>query len=112
MDNEPFDLEELSALAAHMGRERWRAVSDVAQVVAHYLRCHPAVEEVRYPGLKSDLQFSVAACKLVGGFGPHVRYRTAGKWHDFVCEPFDHDAESHAKQVVMSLEKGLSKQIF
>ena len=30
---------------------RYRRLSDVAQVVACYLGCHPAVEEVAYPGL-------------------------------------------------------------
>ena len=54
-----------------------RAASDVAQAFAAYLSCHPAVAEVRYPGLKSDPSFAVAAQVLVGGFGPLISWRTA-----------------------------------
>ena len=66
----PFSLADLRALADEMGRERWRQVSDVAQVVANFARCHPRVREVRYPGLKSDPVFEEASHTLVGGFGP------------------------------------------
>ena len=54
-----------------------RAASDVAQAFAAYLSCHPAVAEIRYPGLKSDPSFAVAAQVLVGGFGPLISWRTA-----------------------------------
>lgn len=70
---------ELLRLADALGRERWRVVSDVAQVVATYLVCHPRVEAVRYPGLRSDPDFARAACELVGGFGPRVAFRLAGE---------------------------------
>lgn len=50
----------------------WRASSDAAQVVANYLRCHPRVRAVRYPGLKADPSFAVAARTLEHGFGPYV----------------------------------------
>lgn len=82
-----------------MGAERWRLVSDVAQVVASYLRCHPKVEAVRYPGLKSDPLFEEASHILVGGFGPKVLYNAAGEWHKLICEPAD------PKETVMSLER-------
>ena len=72
--------------AAHLGAdavvafgavtaETHRASSDVAQAFAAYLGCHPAVAEVRYPGLKSDPSFAVAAQVLVGGFGPLISWR-------------------------------------
>ena len=54
-----------------------RAASDVAQAFAAYLSCHPAVAEIRYPGLKSDPSFAVAAQVLVGGFGPLISWRPA-----------------------------------
>ena len=60
------------AAAAHH-----RAASDVAQAFAAYLSCHPAVSELRYPGLKSDPSFAVAAQVLVGGFGPYISWRAA-----------------------------------
>ena len=100
MDNE-LGLESLDGLRHKMGQAAWREVSDVAQVVANYLRCHPRVESVRYPGLKSDPQFGEASCKLVGGFGPVVRYCVAGEWHVLHCEPCD------AKELVMDLENAL-----
>ncbi len=95
-------LVELKALAEELGRERWREVSDVAQVVASYLRCHPCVEDVRYPGIKSDPLFAEAACTLVGGFGPVVMYRTKGEWRRLVCEAGD------AREAVMNLERNLA----
>ena len=52
-----------------------RAASDVAQAFAAYLCCHPGVAEVRYPGLKTDPSFAVAAQVLVGGFGPFISWR-------------------------------------
>ena len=86
-----------------MGRQRWRLVSDVAQVVASYLRCHPLVDAVRYPGLKDDPQFEEASRTLVGGFGPMVWYSVAGEWRQLSCEPAD------ARDVVMGLERELAK---
>jgi len=94
-------LEELVELSEKMGRQRWRLVSDVAQVVANYLRCHPRVEAVRYPGLKSDPLFAEASHTLVGGFSPVVLYRTMGEWHELVCEQVD------AKELILSLEQRL-----
>ena len=55
--------------------ETHRVASDVAQAFAAYLSCHPAVAEIRYPGLKSDPSFTVAAQVLVGGFGPLISWR-------------------------------------
>ena len=65
-----------------MTAETHRAASDVAQAFASYLACHPVVAEVRYPGLKSDPSFAVAAQVLVGGFGPLISWRSAadGPW--------------------------------
>ena len=87
----PFSLVELNALAEGMGRVRWRQVSDVAQVVANFARCHPRVREVRYPGLKSDPVFVEASQTLVGGFGPVVWCRLEGgrclRITCFACDP-------------------------
>lgn len=88
-----------------MGRQQWRLVSDVAQVVACYLRCHPRVEAVRYPGLKEDPLFKKASCTLVGGFGPCVWYCVAGEWRELVCEAGD------ARELVLSLEHIMSKDL-
>ena len=87
------------ALADDLGRDQWREVSDVAQVVAYYLRCHPRVEAVRYPGLKGDPWFEEASHTLVGGFGPHVAYRMAGEWYRLTCVPCD------PRDAVMALER-------
>jgi len=59
--------------------QQWRRASDAAQVVASYLRCHPRVGEVRYPGLRDDPSFDLAARTLEGGFGACVSFRLAGE---------------------------------
>lgn len=64
------------ALAARAATHRAR--SDVAQEVACYLECHPAVEAVRYPGLRHDPSFVVASQVLQRGFGPVVDWRERG----------------------------------
>ena len=71
------------------------AASDVAQVVAAYLACHPRVKAVRYPGLKTDPNFARATSQLVGGFGPYVDYmwrESTGEWHRFTAT--DEDART------------------
>ena len=71
------------------------AASDAAQVVAAYLACHPRVEAVRYPGLKTDSNFVRATSQLVGGFGPYVDYmwkESSGEWHRFTAT--DEDART------------------
>ena len=98
MDEKSLDLATLQALSSQMGRERWRVLSDAAQVVANYLACHPRVEAVRYPGLKADPDFPRAANELVGGFGPYVASRAAGEWR--LWEADDRDA----REQVMELE--------
>lgn len=71
------------------------AASDAAQVVAAYLACHPRVEAVRYPGLKTDPSFARATTQLVGGFGLYVDYmwkESPGEWHRFTAT--DEDART------------------
>ncbi len=53
---------------------RRHSAGDAAQVAAVYLRCHPAVRTVAYPGLRRDPSFEVAARTLRGGFGPIVDF--------------------------------------
>ena len=68
------------------------AASDAAQVVATFLACHPRVEAVRYPGLKTDPNFACATSQLVGGFGPYVDYmwkESPGEWHRFTATDED-----------------------
>lgn len=80
-------------LRAH--RVSRHAASDAAQVVAAYLACHPRVETVRYPGLKTDPNFARATSQLVGGFGPYVDYmwkESPGEWHRFTAT--DEDART------------------
>ena len=69
-------------------RSSRHAACDAAQVVAAYLACHPRVEAVRYPGLKTDPSFTRATSQLVGGFGPYVDYmwrESPGEWHRFTA---------------------------
>ncbi len=71
------------------------AACDAAQVVAAFLACHPRVEAVRYPGLKTDPSFAHATSQLVGGFGPYVDYmwrESPGEWHRFTAT--DEDART------------------
>ena len=105
MGEKDLDIGTLSALSSQLGRERWRALSDAAQVVANYLACHPRVEAVRYPGLKSDSDFPRAANTLVGGFGPRVAYRVAGEWRLWEAD------ERDAREQVMELERALGTSL-
>lgn len=94
-------LEEQSDVTALMVQQRideidqsWRTTSDAAQVVASFVRCHPKVKDVRYPGLKTDPSFAVAARTLSCGFGPIVDYRLKGSdnWRRICCTSEDvHD---------------------
>ena len=101
-ERDEISLDDLDKLRAQMGPERWRAVSDVAQVVANYLRCHPRVEVVRYPGLKADPLFEQAAHTLVGGFGPLIDYQVDGRWRRLECMPGD------VKAAILDLEGQLA----
>ena len=98
MGEKDLDIDALSALSSQMGRERWRTLSDAAQVVANYLACHPRVDAVRYPGLKTDPDFPRAANELVGGFGPRVAYLAAGEWRLWEAD------ERDPRDQVMELE--------
>ena len=72
-----------------------RVSRHAARVVAAYLACHPRVEAVRYPGLKTDPSFARATSQLVGGFGPYVDYmwkESPGEWHRFTAT--DEDART------------------
>ncbi|SER40385.1 PLP-dependent transferase [Parafannyhessea umbonata] len=59
--------------------EKRRRSSDVAQVVATYLLCHPRVRRVWYPGIKGDDSFAAASNVLQGGFGPVVDFEAEGE---------------------------------
>ena len=80
----------------------WRSASDTAQVVATYLMCHPRVADVRYPGLKQDASFEVAARTLTGGFGPLVDYRLQG---DEAWQRVSLAADADPRDEVMRLEQ-------
>ena len=103
MGEKYLDIGTLLALSSQMGRERWRVLSDAAQVVANYLVCHPCVEAVRYPGLKADPDFPRAANTLVGGFGPRVAYQVEGEWRLWEAD------ERDVRDQVMELENLLSE---
>ena len=64
----------LQALSAGMADfdARRRHANDNAQVMAAYLRCHPAARSVSYPGLTDDQSYEAAAANLEDGFGPAV----------------------------------------
>lgn len=55
-----------------------RRLNDAAQVVASYLRCHPRITKLYYPGLRSDSSFTTAAAQLNGGFGPLLDFELDG----------------------------------
>lgn len=111
----PF-LDEKEALATREAQEllekaderlAWRTRSDAAQVVASYLRCHPQVAELHYPGLREDASFEVATRTLQRGFGPFVDWRCVGddsenRWHRFVADSRD------ARAQVLDLEARFS----
>lgn len=103
VDQKGPDLGALLCVQGTMPEGEWRARSDAAQVVANYLRCHPAVAEVRYPGLTSDPDYQKASSTLRGGFGPFVwaRFLSGADW--FL---FDADDAPSTEQVI-ALERFL-----
>lgn len=103
VDEKGPDLGALLCLQATMSEGEWRVRSDAAQVVANYLRCHPAVAEVRYPGLTSDPDYQKASCELRGGFGPivWVRLLSSSVWFLFNA------GDTPSTEQVMSLERFL-----
>lgn len=74
------DKATLDALVDEFGNapERIRGASDAAQATASYLRCHPLVSSVHYPGLVQDSSYAAASGMLRQGFGP---------WIDFCVVP-------------------------
>lgn len=77
----------LLELQTTMDANEWRRISDAAQVVANYLACHPAVAELRYPGLTSDPDYQEASGTLRGGFGPelHLRLANDARWCRYIA---------------------------
>ena len=99
-----IDDEAAAALLAALPlrESAWRSASDTAQVVATYLMCHPRVADVRYPGLKRDPSFEVAARTLTGGFGPLVDYRLHG---DEAWQRVSLAADTDPRAEIMRLEQ-------
>lgn len=67
---------ELSWLEARLEAlpARVRAANDAAMATAEYLRCHPLVSRVLYPGLPEAPDHELAASELRFGFGPVVGF--------------------------------------
>ena len=78
-DAPPVVWEALLATEGERERRR-RSANDAAQVVASYLRCHPAVAHVWYPGLRDDPSHAAAASILSNGFGPLVDFALRDGW--------------------------------
>lgn len=57
---------------------RVRAANDAAMAAAEYLRCHPLVSRVLYPGLPDAPDHELAASELRFGFGPVVGFDLVG----------------------------------
>jgi len=72
-DNAWMFLQGIETLALRMERH-----SENALQVARFLRQHPAVEWVRYPGLEDDPSHSVASRYLERGFGGMVVFGVKG----------------------------------
>ena len=89
-----------------MDEAAWHRTSDTAQVAANFLRCHPSVAGVRYPGLTSDPDYREASSILRGGFGPwvHVRLRGGSGWLRFDAARLN---VADDREAVLALEKAL-----
>lgn len=68
--------------------EQWRKLSDVAHIVASYLRCHPKIAEVRWPGLTTDPSYKLASQIFEAGFGARIDWQLKGceDWHSFYAQ--------------------------
>ncbi len=97
----PASAEELAMLEAALPAfdSFRRRANDEAQVVANYLRCHPSVRDVRYPGLAGDPSRGIASALLFDGFGPVVDFCLVGdgSWHRF--EAKGHDARESIRHL-------------
>ncbi len=99
-NEESPDLGALLLRQATMSAGEWRSSSDAAQVLACYLRCHPCVQEVRYPGLTGDPAYREASSTLRGGFGPQVVVLLGnGNWYSL-----DADDKTPAYDLVLEAE--------
>ena len=101
VDEKGPDLGALLCMQGSMSEGEWRVRSDAAQVAANYLRCHPAVAEVRYPGLTSDSVYREASSTLRGGFGPLVWVRFLSGSGYFLFDASD----APSTEQVMALER-------
>ena len=75
-----LDAEDVSALADGLATldVRMQRHFDHARALAEYLRCHPQVGRVGYPGLLTHPDGGVAATVLEHGFGPAVDFCLTG----------------------------------
>ena len=64
---------------------RMQAAMDAARALAEFLRCHPAVGAVRYPGLPAHPDHAAAASTLLHGFGPVVEFEVRGRLRRGPC---------------------------
>lgn len=58
--------------------ERMQRHFDNARAIAEYLRCHPRIGRVAYPGLKTHPDCGLASTVLEHGFGPAVDFSLTG----------------------------------
>ena len=75
-----LDAEDVSALADGLATldVRMQRHFDHARALAEYLRCHPQVGRVGYPGLLTHPDGGVAATVLEHGFGPAIDFCLTG----------------------------------
>ncbi len=59
---------------------RMESHNNNAMLIAEYLKSHPAVESVFYPGLVSNPQYKLAVKQMTGGFGGMVSFELNGGW--------------------------------
>ena len=58
--------------------------SENAKIIAEFLEDHPKVEEVYYPGLKSNPRYEIACKLLKGGFGGVISFTIKGTTNDAI----------------------------
>lgn len=71
---------DLAALAVGLDTlaSRMQHHTDNARAIAEYLRCHPKVGHVFYPGLKTHADHACATGVLEHGFGPAIDFSLTG----------------------------------
>lgn len=105
----PADLAAIDAGLSSLA-QRMQVHMDNARAIAEFLACHPAVDAVSYPGLKSHPDHAVAANDLMHGYGPAIDFHLSAPLRArsviAACGPAVRESTAGGPATRMSAAKG------